>query len=443
LFFQNAFSALRGKISNRPYAGAIGALVGGTAFSQALSVLALPLLTRLYSVSDFGYFQVYISLLTTGVVVAALRYEFAILLAQDGEQSANTLGAALASVVFVGSVSVLAVIAVRRFGLAPRLAGSFGSWMWLMPFAIAVAGVLQVQINWSLRNKMFASVARSKVTQVGGQLAVQVSTGMLHLGPLGLAGGDIAGRAMSAALLVRSDWRRVSTAFRQMTVRGIFAAANRYREFAFVSTGGSLLNTAGVALPSLLIGYLYGSVVLGLFALVDRVMGAPVLLVGQAISQVYMAEGGRLAGESPEALYSLFSRTASKLMLMALFPAVLVLLFAPWAFPFFLGAQWREAGIYALLLVPRLLLAFVAWPLSSTLLLLEKQRVQFVWDLGRMGLTVSTIYLSHKFGASPRLALGLFSVAMFFGYATYLLVCYHILKERCAEYRLAEVVVTQ
>ena len=56
----------------------MGVLVGGTAFAQAIAVLALPLLTRLYTPDDFSVLAVYAALLGIISVVACLRLEIAI-----------------------------------------------------------------------------------------------------------------------------------------------------------------------------------------------------------------------------------------------------------------------------------------------------------------------------------------------------------------------------
>lgn len=56
----------------------IGILVGGTAFAQALMVLVLPLLTRLYTPEDFNVLAVYASILSIISVAACLRLEITV-----------------------------------------------------------------------------------------------------------------------------------------------------------------------------------------------------------------------------------------------------------------------------------------------------------------------------------------------------------------------------
>ena len=70
-------------------------LAGGTAFAQALAILASPLITRLYGPEAFGLAALFTSIVGIVGVVACLRYELAIMLPKRDEEAANLLGLSL------------------------------------------------------------------------------------------------------------------------------------------------------------------------------------------------------------------------------------------------------------------------------------------------------------------------------------------------------------
>ena len=150
----------------------------------------------------------------------------------------------------------------------------------------------------------------------------------------------------------------------------------RYRRFPLISAGSALVNTAGYVVPSLLFAHLYGPKVLGWFALVDRVLGIPAVLVGQAASQVYMGEAARLANTDPRALQRLFSQTLKGFLWIGALPCGLLLLLGPWVFAMVFGDEWREAGEFARLLALMHYVGFAVWPLMPTLNVLERQTSQ-------------------------------------------------------------------
>jgi O-antigen/teichoic acid export membrane protein len=58
----------------------------------------------------------------------------------------------------------------------------------------------------------------------------------------------------------------------------------------------------------------------------------------------------------------------------------MVAFIAPWVFMFVFGQQWTEAGAYLRILTPMYLLQFVSIPVSATLLVFERQKLQFLRD---------------------------------------------------------------
>jgi len=87
----------------------VGVLVGGTAFAQALTVLALPLVTRLYTPFDFSVLAVFVSILSIISVAACLRLEIAIPLPESDEDAANLLALALCACSVVSALTGIVV----------------------------------------------------------------------------------------------------------------------------------------------------------------------------------------------------------------------------------------------------------------------------------------------------------------------------------------------
>ena len=71
------------------------AIAAGTGAAQLISVASSPVLTRLYSPSDYGVMSVAVSILFVLISVTCLRYEFAIPLPRDDVEAANLLGLSL------------------------------------------------------------------------------------------------------------------------------------------------------------------------------------------------------------------------------------------------------------------------------------------------------------------------------------------------------------
>jgi O-antigen/teichoic acid export membrane protein len=84
-------------------------LVTGTTLAQVITVLASPVITRLYGPEAFGFLAVFTSITSIIGVVACMRYELAIMLPKTDEEAANLLGLSLPRVAGVSGLTVPAL----------------------------------------------------------------------------------------------------------------------------------------------------------------------------------------------------------------------------------------------------------------------------------------------------------------------------------------------
>ncbi len=295
-------------------------LAGGMAISQGLLLVTSPLLTRLYTSSDFGYLQVYLSISVFFTVVASLRYETAVLLPDDAEAAANLVAFALCVTVVMFVLFSGAVWLLSRSGILGSYAAGLRPYLWLIPISACGSGAYQILNSWALRNKAFRKATLAKITQAASQAVTQLTLGGMHAGVPGLLFGEALGRMGGSLRLARDAWKQNADLFRRVRFGKMWSVAQRYKRFPLISSGSSLINTGGFALPALLIGGWYGPFVLGWFALTDRVLAVPTALMGQSISSVYTASAARLINSDPAGLRTFFLKTAWHCFLLGFVP---------------------------------------------------------------------------------------------------------------------------
>ncbi|MED4730150.1 lipopolysaccharide biosynthesis protein [Aneurinibacillus migulanus] len=394
-------------------------LTGGTAFAQLLVVAVSPLLTRMYRPEDFGTLAVYASLLSVLAVIASLRYELAILLPDTEEDAANIMVLSLLTLV---GMTALTGILVWVFGdaLVQQVnAPALGPYLWLLPCSVFGVGLYQILNYWSVRKREFGRVAATKVRQSTAQVITQIACGLMAWRPLGLLLGDAIGRIGGSGTLARSVFRTDRTALKAVSGTRMKQMAVRYKRFPLLTSFSSLFNSAGLQLPPLLLVMFFGTQIGGFYALVQRVVGAPMTMVGQSVAQVFFGESARLARENPVALKKLYFKAASKLFLLGGVPIGLLALVAPWAFELIFGDEWGEAGIYIQIMALGFIAQFVVVPLSQTLNMLERQGMQLAWDIFRFVIIIGGLVLSSVLKLPAREAIVIYGVGMF--------VCYVVL----------------
>ncbi len=388
-------------LPTRGFTGQVAMLAGGTVVGQSVVVLASPLLTRLYAPADWGLLATYTAVLSVVGVISSLRYEQAIPLPDD-ETAAHLLGLSLL-LVFLTTAALLTVCGLWGVSLLHALhLDALHPYLDLLLVSVIGGGVYQVLSVWAARQQAFTHLARTRMSQGVGQVVAQVACGLTHVAPLGLLIGDAVGRMSGCGVLWGAardevNWPRVRW-------RGVFTAMKRYGKFPLITTWAGLLNIVSLQLPTLLLVGYFGMTVTGHYALGYRVLGAPSLLIGQAIGQVFFVRAAGAA--SPEALRRLTERTTISLLAIGLPLYGAIFVAGPTLFTLCFGRHWGPAGVYAQSLAPWFLLWLISSPLSGLLIVREWQEATLLFTLVECGMRWVSIAIGAHAG-SPLLAVRL------------------------------------
>ena len=395
-------------------------LAGGTVLAQAIAFALSPILTRLYPVDDFGYLQVFNSIIAVLLVVVAGRYETALPLPKDDETAVNLLAFSLCLVACFCSVIGLSVFAAVHVPWVLAHTAKLASWLWLVPFCLAGAGFYQLFSYWSLRKKEFALIARTRVTQVATRFLIQLLAALLKFGLPGLLVGETVARASGTGSFVRGFRKDNMTLLEKVSWLKMRKAAMEYKHFPMVFSASGLLNSATLAFPGLLLAFAFGPTVTGWFGLVDRVLGIPSVLIGQSLQQVYVSEGAPLIHSDPLALKHLFEKMLRKIYFIPIFTSLFLVFLGPMAFAFVFGEKWREAGEYARVMGFVDVVGLLVAPIEMTLTMLQLQNWRFAWDAGRFLLVSGAMFGAYRLHSGARSVISVYAAAMIFAYVVLL-----------------------
>lgn len=394
------------------FARSVSVLVGGTASAQVLMVLAAPLLTRLYSPDDFGLLAVYAGLLAIIGVVSSLRYELAIPLPEDDAEAANVV---VLSLLLITGSTLVTLVAVLLFGeTITTLLGVPGlaSYLWLLPVGVLLGGAYTVFNYWSIRTKRFTIIAGTKLRQALTVIAIQLTA--FKLGGIALLFGQVAGQSVGTVGLSVPALK--NPGFKQVTLHGIRQATRRYRRFPLYGSWAGLLNTAGGQLAPVAFAAFFGPGAAGLYTLAHRVLMLPMLLIGGAISNVFLPNAAVASRE--DKLGMLVNTVYDKLVGIALPPAILLMIAGPDSFALIFGDEWQGAGEFARWMAPWLFAQFCISPLS-VFIVLERQDLSLSMQAVLFALRVAALFLGYLTG-SMYLTVIFFSIASAIGYGLFL-----------------------
>lgn len=412
------------------FARGVTVLAGGAALGQAVNVLVYPVLTRIYSPEDFGVFGVFSSILAIAIVVASMRYEYAIILPEDDRSAANVL--ALCFVILIGTTSfswfLLQVLRDQIFTWTNT--PGLDQYLWLIPIGMLGAGAYQILNYWTVRKRDFMHIGRTRLTRGAGRAFFQVGLGFAALGPLGLLVGQVAGECVGSASLASAAWSRDRVILGAVNLDGIREAIARYSRFPIFSGTADIIDTLGLNAPQLLFAAFYGAEVAGWFALGQRVIAAPLNIVVDSVSQVYFGEAARLPRDDHKSMRRLFLKLTGRLALMGAIPVALICALSPWFFAVVFGQSWETAGRYVQILGVMFAIRFAVVPLHHTLNILERQDLYLVWDSARLVIVVGALFAGKALGFSHMWAVAAYSVAMSAAYVLLVGIIWHAIANR-------------
>ena len=409
-------------------------LVTGAGAAYGIVAAASPILTRLYSPADFGQFQIYVTVFSFLLIVAAWRFEVAVLLPKDDKGGVEVAVLGLAAVAITCTAIALAWALLTAAGALHGRLDVIARYGWLLPVAVGGGGVTAVMMQWALREGDYTAVSIARITQSSTIAGTQVTTAFTPASGIGLPLGDAAGRIAGSATLLWRGWRSHGTLARQVRPAHLRAMLIRYWRFPVISSGAALLNTAGLVLPTVFLSG-FGDTPLGWFALVDRLIGAPAALVGQQVAQVYGAKAAKLAHDDPAGLRILFRDLLLKLAWTGVLPFAALGLAGPWMFALVFGESWRAAGQYAQMLAVMQYIAFFTWPMMPTLNIQEHQHWQLAWDIARLILTAALMAAGARFGGTPVWVVAGYTGGNTAAYAAHAALSYYAIHRRVVEAR--------
>src|SRR5690606_32669 len=114
----------------------------------------------------------------------------------------------------------------------------------------------------------------------------------------------------------------------------------RYKDFPRFAFPAGVANAASLNLSNLLITIVYSVSNVGYFSLANRILGAPSMLIGQSISQVYYQKASEEIRRKGNCS-SIFKSTLKKLLLLSI-PIYLTFFFlSELLFPYIFGTEWK------------------------------------------------------------------------------------------------------
>lgn len=397
-------------------------LMTGTAIAQGIQVAAAPVLTRLYSPSDFGVFALYLSITTLISTFISSSYAFAIVLPEKDEDAVNILAL---SVLLAFGASAITLLSVWLFN-APlaRLLGNpaVSRWLYFVPLSVFTVCVFQSLNYWATRRKQFALLATRQVTQSGVMIGTQAFSGLMQAGTGGMVAGLIAGQGVATGLFAGSVLKEDGGRLREVGLAQMLVQSRRYHRFLLFTSPSSLVNVASAQAPVVLLTAFFSPATAGLFALTQAVVATPLAFLTTSVKGVFLQRASKDFNRLGNCR-RIYMRTLAALFLFGLPPTLLFIVAAPRLISLVFGPEWTVAGEYAQMLSGMYFICFLASTVSCVVDIAGKQQYELAWNLATLAATAASLGVGGLLH-DPKVSIICYAVSRSVMYAAYLFMSY-------------------
>lgn len=387
--------SLLGKIKTHLCQGAavrdVAILTLGTTLAQLVTVLAMPMLSRLYTPAEFGLLAVFMGVVAVVATFVTLRYEINILIPKINQEAEQVVFLSLSLAGFVGLlVSMIAWILpyAMRDSLGVGVLKEWLTWACLIGLCVATTATA---FGWLNRVQLYKKMAQLRILQ-----SLLFSGAALFFGAWGFKDGLLVAQVSSVLLVVLLIGRYLPTPSWSY-LRSIPSLAYKYRDTPKYILPTALLDAITLQLPIILIVAWYGTSEAGQFSLAWRVLILPASFVGVAIGQVFFQRFSAIWPDAQRA-WALLIKTWKILALIGFLPMIVLVIFGENFFSLIFGPNWAESGKMAAVLAPMLFASLLHSPTSTTSIVLGLQRTVFFLAIAILIYRPLSLYIGWRLG---------------------------------------------
>lgn len=367
-------------------------MMSGNGLSLVIPLLLAPLLTRIYTPTDFAGYELFVRFVALIVTFSTLGYEVAIILPKSEEVAARLVKLSFRVLFVVVILSGLILIPFRyEIGALSENSTLHELLIWV-PVAVLFTGVLSILVQYLIQIQEFKVLATNKVLSTTSGNGFKYLLGLKWPNPIGLMFGHILGLAIPViTLLRRVEIRKLLR--RTLTFKGgVGDVAKEYRQFPMFNMPHALYVEVINMILFFLISSYYGELILGLFAFTFRYLRVPVQIFGSSLSQVFIPRISKQYIDGQDVRKEV-KKVMGMLALVGIIPFGLVLFFGSSIFGFVFGEGWHGSGLYAAIMVPQLYANFIISPVSMVPTIVNRQGMFFLLNVIGTLLAISALFI--------------------------------------------------
>lgn len=367
----------------------VAKISGGTIAGQAISVITLPIITRLYGAEVMGIWATIMALsyIVQGVCDLGITSG---LMIEESEAKVDMLYRVISSISLIICICSCVVV----FPYFKLMRGLPVEDSILYSFLVGMYAFTVKQVNtcytWLNRYKKYNTLMLNPVINYVAVAIIAIGLGVFGFLKYGYYAAVTLGQILTVVNMKREMPRKMFCIKKKYFKNFIV----KYRELVKYQLPNNCIIQIRDQLPSILIGSLFGDTILGYYSVSGKILRMPVTFIGQAIGKVFYQTISEMAREGKE-IGHYVSRNFNRAINVAVLPVLGLCAIGDIVAVIFFGAEYSMAGQIIRIVVFQTFFAFVITCTQGLEIVLKKQKYSLVSTICQTLLLSCGIYIGY------------------------------------------------
>ncbi|MCH4811975.1 lipopolysaccharide biosynthesis protein [Vreelandella neptunia] len=373
----------------------------GSGIAKIIGILAIPILTRLYSPEDFGVLAIFTAIITMLAPIITLRYVLALPLPRHDGMAFNLLIFSACLMLFTCLIVTIFLWVFGGFILPIFSMEVLIPWWWLISLGILGTVSYEMLTLWATRKRDYRAISKTNIGQSILGSFTKLLLGVLGIHPFGLLMGQLVNQSGGSGSLLKTYNNDFKKNWRHLRWSRMRKMAWVHRGFPIYRVPSQFLLIFCQQAPLFFAAIVFSSEVTGQLSLALMALVLPLSLIGGSMGKALYAESAALGIKEAAKIHEMAKDVQKKLLIVSI-PAGLFLFFlGETVFTLAFGDEWIQAGQFASVLSFYIVFQFTSAPLMQLMNLLANQAAFLLINATRAVLIVLTFYLVYVFDLSP------------------------------------------
>jgi len=323
-------------------------VASGTMIAQIITLISSPFLTRIYGAEEYGTLGIFLSFTMILVPIGALQLPTAIVLPKNDKEiypiiRYSILISFLNALILTFLLVCFGQLLIDRFDfkISEKL-------LFLLPVYIIFSVFFDIMKQLAIRKekfgvKAYVDVQQSIIYNVGNLIL-----GLLHPFAISLIFMSVLNRFLhSFTMFIKLKKSSTKLLFYNIINenKDFKTFIKKYYDFILYRSPQVLLNGLSEAMPTFLLGLYFGPAVAGFYIISKKTLEAPIILIGNAIGDVFYPRINKAFNEGANT-FDLLLKSNVLLAIIGCIPFSILFIFSPYIFGVIFGEDWYMSGIY-------------------------------------------------------------------------------------------------